>query len=42
MSKAMMLGFLEFVRVLVIGYTLARESLRYYGDIDEILVVKGS
>jgi hypothetical protein len=36
-----MLGFLAFVRALVIGYTLARESLRD-GDIDEILVVEGS
>ena len=42
MSKAMVSGFLAFVRGLVIGYTLARDSLRD-GDIDEmILVVKGS
>ena len=42
MLKAMVSGFLAFVRGLVIGYTLARDSLRD-GDIDKmILVVVGS
>ena len=40
MSKGMVLG-LAFVRGLVIGCTLARDSLRDC-DINEILVVEGS